>query len=188
MSFYICFCGYTSDNHNFRHEYRDTVLITKKEYRYVMNVTQYPEYTLEKCGVEQCAKPKALHGSIINHEYVPTKMTNRKINLAVKNNMTCCVCFKPKHAHTTLTKYLKCNKEWCNKCEKETEYKVLQSVQTREDATKIVNNIQCKVCKDVTVNQWHNYTVELDLVNREKGDIIAITDEDDDDVDYKIYS
>jgi hypothetical protein len=105
----ICHCGYTENNHNFRHEFKHVETVIFDGEKFVINADSFPVVEEAKCSVEQCGKKKNLHGKfgIILHDYTEGKFTSRNINFAVPENTQCVLCdyrlSKKKHPETTQT-------------------------------------------------------------------------------------
>lgn len=108
----LCHCGYSSDQHNFRHLFQHTYTIATHNVDYIsevptecrkdavlleLNTNDWPEKKKDdtKCTYPQCTAGKLLHGSIIkSHEFVsdPTKPSYRDISVFLPNNVRCLTC------------------------------------------------------------------------------------------------
>ena len=94
QSFYICHCGYTSDNHMFRHEFEKKckVVRTKKKggEKFILNAEDFKLNSKTICSVPQCSAKKEIHSSdMIHHEFQPVEKFYRHIKLALPPDTVC---------------------------------------------------------------------------------------------------
>jgi hypothetical protein len=94
MNFYVCYCGNTENNHNFRHSFQSTALVKKTRNGFVLDSKSFPSFLeRKKCIVEQCGASMLLHdGEIIKHEFKPSDYTYRKIVFVLPDDTICNVC------------------------------------------------------------------------------------------------
>jgi hypothetical protein len=90
-NFYItcASCGYPENNHNFRHIFKKSILEQVYNIFYT-DCNQYPFQEKEICGQDQCSGKKFIHGSIIQHEYIPKIIKYRNIKIYIPDNAECC--------------------------------------------------------------------------------------------------
>lgn len=95
MSFYICYCGNTSENHNFRHKYEDISQVTIDidddglEF-FRLDATNFPIKTKVKCDKDNCNADIGIHNTdLIPHEFVPVEIKYKEINLTLPLDVQC---------------------------------------------------------------------------------------------------
>ena len=95
MSFYICHCGNTQNNHNFRHPYQNIANVKRDTYDtfkecFFINANDFPIKTNTRCAKPNCSANISLHGTeIIPHQYEPLEYKYRHINLTLPNDTMC---------------------------------------------------------------------------------------------------
>jgi hypothetical protein len=95
MSFYICHCGNTSDNHNFRHPYVQTAEVVRDiddecNELFLLNAEDFPLKTGIRCGKPDCTGDIGRHGTILlAHAFEPTNYTYREIKLSLPADTQC---------------------------------------------------------------------------------------------------
>lgn len=91
--FYICYCGNTSDPHNFRHPYTETTCVERCGSTFILDASKYPKKQGDKCSVPNCSALKSLHQTkVLDHEYKAEKFEYREIRLCVPENTVCKKC------------------------------------------------------------------------------------------------
>jgi len=95
MSFYICHCGNTVDNHNFRHPFQKLAQVTYdidgdcNEF-YVLNALDFPIKTGTRCSRANCSASVSIHGTdIIQHPYDPQTYPYREILFSLPEEAQC---------------------------------------------------------------------------------------------------
>jgi len=106
MSFNICHCGFTQDNHShFRHEYKETALVTKNvsdgKTKFTFSTTSFPEIKKERCSKPNCVALKGFHTQD-GHPYTPETYTFREIKLALLGSEKCNKCGGTLKTHHTV--------------------------------------------------------------------------------------
>jgi hypothetical protein len=107
MSFYICHCGNTVDNHNFRHEYKNICRVARNidenlnEF-YVLNAEDFPVKKGVKCGKKDCHSHQNVHETqILQHKFEPFDYNYREIKFTLPYDSVCnrenCVILKNHH-------------------------------------------------------------------------------------------
>lgn len=95
MSFYICHCGNTSHNHNFRHQYESITQVTCDidddcNECYTLNADDFPVKTSTRCSKPNCSSDMCIHGTeIIQHAYDPKIYTYRDVKLTLPADAQC---------------------------------------------------------------------------------------------------
>jgi len=103
MSFTICNCGHTINDHNFRHPFKDDVKVQVKYKKgkqvYIVDALDYPENVGIKCSYNQCSLLESLHQSLVDalaeekmHPFTPVQYKYRNINLVLPKNALCHTC------------------------------------------------------------------------------------------------
>jgi hypothetical protein len=95
MSFYICHCGNTPSNHNFRHPYEKIAVVSRdidedcNEY-FIINAEDFPLKTGTRCGKPDCTGDIGRHGTILlAHAFEPVSYTYREIKLSLPSDTQC---------------------------------------------------------------------------------------------------
>lgn len=90
MSFYICHCGNTSDNHNFRHPYVKTAQVILNNETFILDANDFPVKTGTRCGKPDCTGDIGRHGTILlEHAFEPVNYTYREIKFSLPSNTRC---------------------------------------------------------------------------------------------------
>lgn len=90
MSFYICHCGNTKDNHNFRHPYENVAHVTYDNC-YTIDADDFPIKTTTKCSKPNCSADRRIHGTqLLEHKYEPVTYTYREIRFTLPEDTKCC--------------------------------------------------------------------------------------------------
>lgn len=92
MTFYICYCGNTVDNHNFKHRYEEKVkvLFDKSNNSFTLNADDFPVKNKTKCSKPNCNGDIYIHETIISgHKYEPVSYTYREIKLSLPKDTIC---------------------------------------------------------------------------------------------------
>jgi hypothetical protein len=147
-SFYICYCGNTIDNHYFRHDYKDIVLVQldvqDEETVFTLDAKYFPSKTKHKCSKSNCSAEKALHSSqIIEHNYDPIEYTYREINFSIPEDTRCnymlegkrCCC-KLKDHENILTHHFHTKVVILNKQDTD----IINIVDSEDEDKKIINS------------------------------------------------
>lgn len=107
----ICHCGYTEDNHNFRHSFEGKIKVRKDTIeRFTVNALEYPLTTGEKCSFPECKTEPFGHSPVfvdvnlpmeekeklrekyrylVEHVYSPIEYKYRNIRLILSEESTC---------------------------------------------------------------------------------------------------
>jgi hypothetical protein len=95
MSFYICHCGYTENNHHFKHPFEKLALV-KRDLNddgnevFIVNSDNFLFYDSVRCKKENCILKEKLHETdIVNHKYVPERFSFKKLNFALPSDAIC---------------------------------------------------------------------------------------------------
>lgn len=95
MSFYICDCGNSEKNHNYRHPFYSTCKVYRNiddslnEY-YTINCDDFKTKSGEKCELPNCESSKKIHQTVlIPHAYQPKQFFYRDINFAIPLDTIC---------------------------------------------------------------------------------------------------
>lgn len=109
-SFSICECGYTKNNHEFKHEYKNNTQIVFQDGVYIINCFDFPEKQKEPlCSQPQCGKSKFLHDAkLYEHTFTPgNPLFYRHVRVAFPHNTLCCEngCTKTAIEHMTQKKH-----------------------------------------------------------------------------------
>lgn len=169
MSFYICKkCGNTENNHNFRHTFDGTIQVMMENGKFVLDAHDFPLETETFCSVENCTKPRELHGvdlpfmfripdeqkenadaRIIKHDYQPREVSYRAVTFTLPPDTRC---------------------QW------------VMSSDMREEAEKLGANCECNVnLEDHDQITTHHFTTNVEVRNRSGNDKIHILDPEDED-------
>lgn len=94
MSFYICHCGNTQDNHYFRHAFEKCCLVVCEKHNdienFILNADNYPVKTGEKCSIPNCTGKINIHETILlNHKYIPISYNYREIKFSIPKDAKC---------------------------------------------------------------------------------------------------
>lgn len=93
MSYNICHCGNTCENHNFRHPFQEVTNVFFQDKHYVINASDFPVKTSTKCTAGDCVALPSLHDTLtLKHKYVPVEYTYREINFTLPIDSYCVVC------------------------------------------------------------------------------------------------
>jgi len=103
-SYKICHCGFTEDNHEFRHRFEESATINihdEKIVEFDCNEFETLEKTSQNCKYPQCNASKSLHGSIITkHEFISDDPEYyRNIYIELPGYIKCSSCNNPIHNH-----------------------------------------------------------------------------------------
>jgi hypothetical protein len=141
-TFYICHCGFTKDNHNFKHDYKDTALVfrtmdSQNNETFVLDANHFPVRKGVKCGKENCISTKPIHNTeIVRHLFEPFNYDYREINLTLPEDTMCsyknCKSVLKNHKNV-MTHIFETKAEILNK----TEYDVLSVIDSEDDDFKI---------------------------------------------------
>lgn len=107
-NFIFCYCGNSDTPHNFRHEFEPIIFIDKNRDKkgdfFVIDAEDFKGQTMfGKCIVPQCNASKALHGTIIKHDYSPSEeYIKRDIKFTIPLDTLCRVCNKDLENHNSL--------------------------------------------------------------------------------------
>lgn len=107
--FYICWCGNSENNHNFRHKFEGNIPVEFKDNTFILDATKFPLKTRSNCGVSNCRASKELHdGKMIEHEYQPIITEYRHVMFCLPPDTTC--LWKSKQDYERQTKGTTCGK------------------------------------------------------------------------------
>lgn len=101
--FYICWCGNTQDDHNFKHEYDPCIEVHKTDGNaFSFSALSFPVKKEERCSVRYCTATKWVHRkpsnrvseiinpvTIIDHEFDPVPYMYREIKFSVPEGTHC---------------------------------------------------------------------------------------------------
>lgn len=95
MSFYICHCGNTEDNHYFRHPFQKCCLVLSQTQdgltTFTLNADNFPLQKGEKCSTPNCTGKISIHETILlNHKYTPTSYQYREVKFSIPEGTLCC--------------------------------------------------------------------------------------------------
>lgn len=108
----LCHCGNPENSHNFRHPVTPTVLVEKymeeqKGEFFVVNAVDFKTQKVlagDKCMFEQCNAGKLLHGPVIKHDYIPSKMYEKRVvKFTLPLSTLCRTCNVTLQEHQSLT-------------------------------------------------------------------------------------
>lgn len=95
MSFYICHCGYTENNHYFKHSFEKIALVKRDldengNEVFIVPVDNFISSNSVRCKKENCILKEKLHETdIVNHKYIPEIFTFKKINFCIPSDAIC---------------------------------------------------------------------------------------------------
>ena len=95
LDFLICgSCGFSEDNHFFRHIFKPLYHLELKGSTLKFNVQEWPEIEEEgKCTHPLCGKSKYLHGALFKHEFKSdNKKVYRTVNSGIPPQLACGEC------------------------------------------------------------------------------------------------
>lgn len=94
MSFYICHCGNTEDNHYFRHPFKKCCLVVSETQdgleKFTLNADDFPVKKAEKCSTPNCTGKISIHETILlNHKYTPVSYEYREVKFTLPKGTRC---------------------------------------------------------------------------------------------------
>jgi hypothetical protein len=117
----VCHCGYTKDDHYFKHEYQELVKVQRdKIERYLINALDYPITVSKKCGYNECKAEAKVHAPepidpslpqeerdklrekykcLLEHVYNPVDNVYRNIRFILPEDSVCNKCGKKLSDH-----------------------------------------------------------------------------------------
>ena len=123
-TYYVCKCGNTQNNHEFRHPFENKVKVEWKKKvikrtveQFEIDALDFPSLVKQKCSVSNCSALASLHGKDM-HTYVPEEVKYRQIKLTIPITSKCnkpeCGVSLEKHGsiltHSFTTKVVIANK------------------------------------------------------------------------------
>ena len=93
-TFYVCWCGNTADNHNYRHDFEKRVkvnrTVTDGYENFVIDASDYCVQTKTICSIPQCVYGQLIHEStVVPHAFSPTVKEFRDIKLTLPDDAKC---------------------------------------------------------------------------------------------------
>ena len=97
-------CGYTSDNHHFRHQYEEIKCVIT-DGNIVVNANKFKEHEKFVCKKLQCSYSKNMHNTIMcEHSFDSEQILYRKINITIPLRAVCIICKKNLSSHEKFEK------------------------------------------------------------------------------------